>query len=203
MPPSSPNAPRPARRAGSVEVWIGEIRAAVTRTADADVPCDGCTACCRSSQFVHVAPDETEALARIPAELLFPAPGAPRGHVLMGFDERGLCPMLVEDRCSIYDARPRTCRAFDCRVFAATGVPAERTPLVDAVASTWVFDDGGQDLLAAARRAAAFLRSRHDLWPNRSPADTAIAAIGLLELFRGDDGPDDATVVEVLAGWND
>ena len=37
-----------------------------------------CTACCTSSQFVHIEPDETDTLAHIPAALRFPAPGTAR-----------------------------------------------------------------------------------------------------------------------------
>ena len=89
--------------------------------AGSEVPCDGCTACCTSSQFVHIGPDETDTLARIPRRLLFPAPRLPAGHVLMGYDENGHCPMLVDGACSIYEHRPRTCRTYDCRVFPAAG----------------------------------------------------------------------------------
>lgn len=38
----------------------------------------------------------------IPAELLFPAPGLPKGHVLLGYDANGHCPMLAEGGCSIF-----------------------------------------------------------------------------------------------------
>jgi Fe-S-cluster containining protein len=111
--------------AGEFSGWLAEMRAALRGAGTTDVPCDGCTACCTSSQFVHIAPDEAATLAVIPAELLFPAPGLPRGHVLMGYDERGHCPMLVDERCSIYAHRPRTCRTYDCRIFAATGIELE------------------------------------------------------------------------------
>ena len=30
--------------------------------------------------------------------------------------------MLIDDKCSIYEHRPRTCRVYDCRVFPAAGV---------------------------------------------------------------------------------
>ena len=30
--------------------------------------------------------------------------------------------MLIDNRCSIYEHRPQTCRTYDCRIFAATGV---------------------------------------------------------------------------------
>src|SRR5207253_1500026 len=111
--------------AGDFVSWVTGMQGAIAGDHDSDVPCDGCTACCTSSQFVHIEPDETETIARIPPELLFPAPRAPRGHVLLGYDERGHCPMLIDGGCSIYEHRPRTCRTYDCRVFAATGVDVD------------------------------------------------------------------------------
>jgi Fe-S-cluster containining protein len=108
--------------AGDFSVWLAATQRAIRGEGGAEVPCDGCTACCRSSQFVHIGPDERETLAHIPAELVFPAPRMPRGHVVLGYDERGHCPMLVDDRCSIYAHRPRACRVYDCRVFAAAGL---------------------------------------------------------------------------------
>ena len=33
--------------------------------------------------------------------------------------------MLVEERCTIYEHRPRTCRTYDCRIFPAAGVELE------------------------------------------------------------------------------
>jgi len=118
--------------AGDFTSWLSAMQAALRGDADADVPCGGCTACCTSSQFVPIGPDETDTLAHIPKELLFPAPrlsegprgsgGVPRRAYLLGYDERGHCPMLVDGRCSIYEHRPRTCRAYDCRIFAATGL---------------------------------------------------------------------------------
>ena len=111
-----------APAAGDFSAWLDEMLGALRGERAADVPCAGCTACCTSSQFVHIEPDETDTLAHIPPELLFPAPLAPRGHVVLGYDERGHCPMLVDDQCSIYEHRPRTCRTYDCRVFPAAGI---------------------------------------------------------------------------------
>jgi Fe-S-cluster containining protein len=103
------------------------------------VPCGGCTACCTAAQFVHVGPDEHDALTVIPPELLFPAPGFPAGHVLMGYDDQGRCPMFNGTGCSIYEHRPRTCRTYDCRVFAATDVVPE-DPQIAARVARWRFD---------------------------------------------------------------
>jgi len=88
--------------AGELSAWAAGALAAIRGEGDAVVPCGSCTACCESSQFVHIAPDELDALAHIPRDLLFPAPRAPRGHVLMGYDEHGRCPMLVH--CAICTA---------------------------------------------------------------------------------------------------
>src|SRR5207248_1443456 len=79
--------------AGDFSAWLRAMLAALRDEAAADVPCGGCTACCTASQFVHIEPGETDTLAHIPPELLFPAPGRPRGHVLLGHDEQGRRPL--------------------------------------------------------------------------------------------------------------
>jgi len=43
--------------AGDFSSWIDEMQAAIRDEGHSDVPCNGCTACCRSSQFVHIGPD--------------------------------------------------------------------------------------------------------------------------------------------------
>ena len=127
-----------------------------------DVPCDGCTACCTSSQFVDIGPDEAETLARIPAALLFPAPRLPRGNVLMGYDENG--------HCSIYEHRPRTCRTYECRIFPASGVEIDDADQVAIArrARRWRFDhDAADDQVGhdAVRAAATFVREHRELLP--------------------------------------
>jgi Fe-S-cluster containining protein len=168
------------------------MQRAIRGERGADVPCGGCTACCTSSQFVHIAPEETDTLARIPAELLFPAPLAPRGHVVMGYDERGHCPMLIDGRCSIYDHRPRTCRTYDCRIFAATGIAIddEDKVLINQRVRQWRFalstdaDHARQD---AVRAAARWLEDNAPLLPPTAGSLTAtrraVLAIELHVLF--------------------
>ncbi len=151
--------------------WLATMRAALRGEHDADVPCNGCTACCRSAQFVHIEPDERETLARIPAELLFPAPLRPPGHMVLGYDDRGHCPMLVDDRCSIYEHRPRTCRMYDCRVFAATGVDPEKPEIAERV-QQWQFtyaSEADRAAQEALRASAAELGG--------APAERAVRAI--------------------------
>ena len=146
-----------------------EIEGALAGDRAADVPCGTCTACCTSAQFVHIGPDEAGTLAHIPSALLFPAPQMPQGHVLLGYDERGHCPMLVDGRCSIYEHRPRTCRTYDCRVFAAAGIEPDQ-PLIAERARRWRFGGDGQEQRVAIRAAAASLDAR-------TATDRAVGAV--------------------------
>lgn len=159
--------------AGQFSAWLRSAQEAIRDGATSDVPCRGCTACCTSSQFVHIGPDETETLARIPPELLFPAPRMPAGHMVLGYDERGHCPMLVDGACTIYQDRPRTCRTYDCRVLAAAGVDVGdgQRQIADRV-TQWAFAYPTPADRAEQRRvrAAAHYLGTH---PDLLPADTA------------------------------
>ena len=195
--------------AGRFTTWLGEIGPAVRGEGTADVPCGSCAACCEASYFIHVGPDETDALAHLPAELLFPAPGLPPGHVLMGYDEHGRSPMLVEGRCSVYEHRPRTCRTYDCRVFAATGV-VDDDPTKQGVARQarrWRFEESDETdavLHAAVRAAAAYLSDRvgdlpRDVVPGTATG-RAVLAVGVHETFlAGGAVRDDVRPDEVVA----
>jgi Fe-S-cluster containining protein len=191
--------------AGEFSSWMTEIRGAIRGEHGSDVPCGGCTACCTSSQFVHIGPDETDTLEHIPVSLLFPAPRLPRGHVVMGYDERGRCPMLIDNRCSIYEHRPRSCRTYDCRVFPAAGVELEDDKvLIARQARRWRFsfparDDRNQ--VDAVRAAARFLEEHTALLPAEvAPANRtqlAVLAVGISDLFLGrDEETGDTTVVD-------
>jgi len=190
--------------AGAFSTWLAEIRGAIAGRHDADVPCNGCTACCTSSQFVHISPDETDTLAHIPAELLFPAPRLPRGNVVMGYDERGHCPMLIDGQCTIYEHRPRTCRTYDCRVFPAAGVELDEDSKQQIAerARQWRFthpSTADRAEHAAVRAAAAFLAEHRDALPEGVAAGGATAlavlAVQLHDLFvGGTPRPDDVRV---------
>jgi hypothetical protein len=152
--------------AGEFAPWLAGMVAALRDGTPAAVPCGGCTACCTSSQFVHIDPDEADTLAHIPAGLLFPAPGQPKGHVLLGYDENGHCPMLSDGRCTIYEHRPRTCRTYDCRIYAAVGLDVDaEDPHKEAIAERarrWRFSfptDDDQRRRTAVRTAARTVRA--------------------------------------------
>lgn len=167
--------------AGGFSAWLDGMQRALRGERSADVPCAGCTACCTSSQFVHIEPDETETLSRIPPGLLFPAPRMLAGHVLLGYDEHGRCPMLAENGCSIYEHRPRACRTYDCRVFPAAGVKPddEEGPLARR-ARRWRFelttevDRREQD---AVQALAGLLRDHPKLRDGPRPARVAVLAV--------------------------
>lgn len=190
--------------AGGFSGWLRGMREALAGTQDADVPCGDCTACCSSFQFVHIEPDETDTLAHIPGALLFPAPRMPAGHVLLGYDEDGRCPMLGDRGCSIYEHRPRTCRTYDCRVFSATGIELEdddKTLIAERV-RRWRFDfpeATDQREHDALRAAARFLVDSVDLLPDgpfsSHPAQRAVLAVHISEAFLGHD-PESAEVDE-------
>jgi len=179
----------PDLRAGAFAAWAREMQGALRGEGDADVACDGCTACCRSSQFVPIGPDETDALAHIPAGLLFPAPLMPAGHVLLGYDHQGRCPMLTDAGCSVYEHRPRTCRTYDCRVFPASDVAVDK-PLIAERARRWRFDhptERDRDGHEAVRAAARFIVEHEELLPEgaapRNPTQHAVLAVEMHEEF--------------------
>jgi Fe-S-cluster containining protein len=194
----------PGIPAGDFTVWLGEIGRAVREGADADVPCGTCTACCKASQFIHVERDEP-AINHIPQELLFPTPGQPDGPLIMGYDANGHCPMLKGDACTIYAHRPRTCRVYDCRIFAASGVLPDE-PAKTAVAERarqWKFsysDAAAHTTHEAVRAAATFLGDPsynifNGLQPNA--IRDSLIALSIHDTFVSDDAVIEPSVADV------
>jgi uncharacterized protein len=195
--------------AGDFGAWLVAMRRALRREADADVPCGDCCACCSTSHFVHIGPEERETLVRVPRELLFPAPGMPVGHVLLPYDDRGRCPLLdTGGRCTIYDHRPLTCRTYDCRVFAAAGLDADREPIT-LQARRWRFSCPAPDdapRLAAVRAAARWIPAHAAAFPGGAVPDDAAAlavlAVRVADVFLPDGlegaGADDATAAAAV-----
>jgi Fe-S-cluster containining protein len=184
-----PDSPRDLP-AGDFGDWLDGMRAALRHDADADVACGDCCACCSTGHFVHIGPQERDALAHIAPELLFPAPGQPAGHVLLGYDERGHCPLLAGDgRCTIYEYRPRTCRTYDCRVFVAAGVEAD-APGIAERARRWRFScpaPADAERLAAVRAAGRFVREHAAAFPGGAvpddPSQLAVLAVRVADVF--------------------
>lgn len=200
---------RGALPAGEFGAWLERMRVALRDAGDADVPCGDCCACCSTAHFVHIGPDETATLAEIPSGLLFPAPGMSRGHVVLPYDERGRCPLLDEGgRCTIYEHRPLTCRTYDCRVFAAAGIDADR-PGITARARRWRFafaapEDADRQATVAA--AARWIREHSSAFPGGAvpddPAQLAVLAVRVADVFlphgAAGDGADERSVVAAV-----
>jgi uncharacterized protein len=184
----------PMLDAGPFAEWAHTTEVLLRDGGEADVPCDGCTACCMSFHFVDIGSDETDALGRIPTELLAPAPGRP-GHLVLGYDAQGRCPMLGEAGCSIYEHRPRSCRTYDCRVYPAAGLePVGPTKVaLRARVRRWRFDvrsDADEVAERAVGAAVGWLRAHPEVTPGARTLDDAdLAALAVLvhRCFLGTD----------------
>ena len=178
--------------AGCFSSWLRRTRSALVKENGADVPCGECKACCTSSYFIHIRPEETRTLTRIRRKLLFAAPGLPKGNVLLGYDENGRCPMLIDDKCSIYEHRPLTCRNYDCRIFTAAGIAAgdDDKALITQRVRRWKFSYPTQrdrDQHSAVQAAAKFLREHAECFPAgvvpSNSTQLAILAIKVYDVF--------------------
>jgi hypothetical protein len=132
------------------------------------------------------------AISRIPEKLLYPAPLLPQGTLLLGYDEKGRCPLLRRARCSIYDHRPLTCRSYDCRIFTAASLSPDRDEkgLISARVRAWRFrypTKRDRDLQAAVKAAAKFIGSHSECFPEEKrphgSAQTAVLAVRTYEVF--------------------
>jgi Fe-S-cluster containining protein len=184
--------------AGGFSAWLRHARSALLTEGGTDVACGACVGCCSSSYFIHIRPEERDALSRIATDIPVAAPGLPKGHVLLGYDQKGICPMLVEGKCSIYAHRPLTCRQYDCRVFAAAGIAAggaDKARINERV-RRWRFGyptQGDRDEHLAVQAAATFIREHAECFPGgRTPSDPSQLAVLALKAYgvflRGDGG---------------
>lgn len=166
------------------------MRAVLRGQAAADVPCDGCVGCCVSSYPIPLRPDDRAALALAPdRHLQLPVVTGQLARMTPRAD--GRCPMLEADRCTIYADRPRTCRDYDCRIYAAAGLePDGQRPVIRQRVHEWRFDYAGAGERAqaeAVRRAGQFIRGHAALFPVAARAHSATAAavlaVQVWELF--------------------
>jgi Fe-S-cluster containining protein len=68
----------------------------------------GCFSCCKNN--FHISPVESQGV--LEAVQLLSAEVKSKIRKNLSQPERLLCPLLVEDRCSIYESRPILCRIF-------------------------------------------------------------------------------------------
>jgi uncharacterized protein len=178
--------------AGEFASWLSQTRHSLADECGVDLPCGECTACCTSSYFINIRPDDVLTICSIPKELMFSAPGLPKGNLLLGYDEHGHCPMFIDGKCSIYEFRPLTCRSYDCRLFAAAGIDAgdEDKALINSHVKRWMFSYPtklDRDLHSAVQTAAQFLRNRAECFPPgtipKNQTRLALLALKVHEVF--------------------
>ncbi len=174
---------------GVFSSWLRGTRKMLAHGIEAKVPCGDCVGCCSSSKFIHIGPQEKKTLSRIPEKLLFNAPLLPKGYKLLGYDEKGRCPMLRNGKCSIYENRPLTCRTFDCRVFTAAAISAEDDAkgLINEQIRRWKFKyPQKHDALRheAIKEAARFIGDNASLFPRgKAPVQAAQLAILAIKVY--------------------
>jgi Fe-S-cluster containining protein len=178
--------------AGPFGSWLSQARASLRGNGGAEVACGDCIGCCTSSLFIHIRPEDSQTLAKVPAKLLVRAPGWPRGHMVMGFSKDGACLMLNESKCSIYQQRPRTCRDYDCRIFAAAGIDAggKDKTIINKRVREWLFTypaESDEFAHNAVRSAASFIQKQSASFPGgrvpMAPSDIAVLAIKVYAVF--------------------
>ncbi len=112
--------------------------------------------------------------------------------------------MLIDDRCSIYEHRPQTCRTYDCRIFAAAGIDADDDKIeITRRSKQWRFDVApGDEATQAAVRAAATYLDTHAGVLGCTPLNQtqlAVLALEIHEVFLQGDEPDPSAVRDALS----
>lgn len=178
--------------AGAFSAWLHSTQNALITDEATEVNCGDCNACCTSSYFIHIRPEETKTIAHINQQLLFPAPGLPKGNVLMGYDEHGRCPMIIKQKCSIYPYRALTCRRYDCRIFSAAGIDpgGHDKARIKKRTDQWMFSYPSimdQAEHTAVKAAAQFIKEHSECFPHgavpHDPSQLAILAIKVYDVF--------------------
>src|SRR5687768_10837403 len=177
--------------AGDFSEWLRAMRTALAGDGGMDVACGDCVGCCTSSYYIKVRSKESRALAAIDPRHLEHEPTA-AGDRIMGYDSNGHCHLFVNGGCSIYADRPDTCRTYDCRVFAAAGIPAggDDKSVINERVARWRFEypsDTDRKEQDAVRAAANYLRQHPVRFPNgrvpSRPSDIAVLAVKTYRVF--------------------
>lgn len=76
-----------------------------------EVPCNGCTRCCRGDHIRLLPEDDASQYITVPHKHL-------AGERMIAHNSKGECVYLTDTGCSIHDRAPRMCREMDCRLIA-------------------------------------------------------------------------------------
>jgi len=172
--------------AGSFAEWLTQIQQALRGQGGTDVPCGECVGCCVSSYYIPLRAGDAQVAAQVPRALLHVTGPADAPQQWMGYGADGHCPMLRDRHCTVYAQRPQTCRDYDCRIFAAAGLPAgdETRRVINERVAAWQFSydsPTAQNAHQAVTAAAAFIAAhQHDIDGIRFPGGpTGIAVLAL------------------------
>lgn len=102
----------------------------------ADVPCNGCRACCKQDQiFLH-----DEEAGRFAWHL-------EGGRKVLDRKANGECAYLTTAGCGVHESPPDICKRFDCRVlFLLTGKATRRQRVVQNPTMRAVYEAGKKRL---------------------------------------------------------
>jgi Fe-S-cluster containining protein len=192
--------------AGPFGQWLRQARAALRGNGGMEVPCGECVGCCTSGYSILLRPHDA-ALDVVPVKFLSSAPGMAYPHAKMNPLASGHCPMFQQGKCSIYAQRPQTCLDYDCRVFAAAGIPTgDNRPVINQRIREWRFtyeSERDRQAHVAVQSAAAFI-SEHTAafpanWLPNNPSGIAVLAVKVYEVFLDAERMTDHDVESALA----
>ena len=103
----------------------------MTAWFDTEVPCNGCTLCCRGTIVLHPAfgDDPTQYDTEVIDDL----------GVVLKRQSDGRCIYVTEKGCSIWPHTPAVCRVFDCRVYAKRDWPKDSVQYDERVIERGLF----------------------------------------------------------------
>lgn len=117
--PATTNAEKPAAKPwlgfGGVKGELPSFDVGLLRAPRSDVPCDGCTVCCRGGEVVTLFPEAGDDPSTYLTKEAVMVDGTPL--VMLQHKPNGDCVYLGESGCTIHDRAPAVCRTFDCRGF--------------------------------------------------------------------------------------
>lgn len=113
----------------------------MTLSQQTEVPCGGCTECCRSNQGLFLHPEQGDDVESYQHRVAADRDGKP--VFLLATTTSGACVYLGSSGCTIYHRRPLLCRTFDCRKHYLTLPRQDRDNLVRlGLSSRAVFNAG-------------------------------------------------------------
>ena len=78
------------------------------KSANGNVPCNGCTLCCLNDAIRILPEDDASKYQTVPHEHFI-------GHLMLDHKPNGECVYLTNNGCGIHDTKPTMCREMDCR----------------------------------------------------------------------------------------